>query len=133
MLQEHEPNMATKVNQMRTFSEAFKRERVQEIDRGMLSVADACHLYGVCRTTVYRWLHRYSEKFTRSVRVVVELESEQQRTRMLLNRVAELERIIGQKQLAIDVLQEYLALAEEALGSEWKKKVDFSSLPDSMS
>ncbi len=118
--------------QARTFSEAFKRERVSEIERGMLRVREASRLYDVSATTVYRWIRRYSTSLQPQVRVVVELESEQHRTRMLLDRVAELERIIGQKQLAIDVLQEYLAMAEEELGPDWKKKVDSSCLPVSM-
>lgn len=124
--------MPQRSDQIRTFSEAFRRERVKEIEQGMLSVSDVCHLYGMSPTTVYRWLHRYSRKFPSHVRVVVEVESEQHRTRMLLERVAELERIIGQKQLAIEVLQEYLALAEETLGPDWKKKVGTSSSAGSM-
>lgn len=118
--------------QARTFSEAFKRERVGEIERGMMRVSETSRLYEVSAATVYRWIRKYSISLKPQVRVVVELESEPHRTRMLLDRVAELERIVGQKQLAIDVLQEYLAMAEEELGPDWKKKVDSSSLPVSM-
>jgi len=50
------------------------------------------------------------------------MESESHKTNHLLNKVAELERIVGQKQLNIDVLEKTLSVASEELGYDIKKK-----------
>ncbi len=95
---------------------------VADIDNGLLTPRDALRLYGMSKSVLYRWMHRYSKHHQHQTRQVVELESEQHRTKLLLDRVATLERIVGQKQLEIDVLHKTLELAAEELGEEWKKK-----------
>jgi transposase len=117
------PAQDTGLHVQRRFSEAFKRRCVEDLERGLLSVTEAARLYELSPQSIYRWLHTYSAVLTHHARVVVELESEEHRTHALLRRVAELERIIGQKQVAIDVLSTIVAQAEEELGPEWKKKV----------
>ena len=53
--------------------------------------------------------------------MVVQMESEAHKTLQLLQRVAELERIVGQKQLEIDFLDKLMELATEELGYGVKK------------
>jgi len=50
------------------------------------------------------------------------MESEEQKTKYLQNRVAELERIVGQKQLEIDLNDKTFELLSEDLGFDVKKK-----------
>ena len=50
------------------------------------------------------------------------MQSEAQKTKELLQRVAELERIIGQKQLEIDFKEKMIELASDELGVDIKKK-----------
>lgn len=104
------------------YSEAFRRQRVLDIEQGLISVTEVHRIYGVSISTVYDWLHRYSTTCTHQHRQVIELESEEHKTLALLERVAELERVIGQKQLHIDILEHVLKQAEAQLGPEWKKK-----------
>ena len=61
-----------KTNQ-RYFSEAFKREKVQDLVEKRISIANFCKLYGVSRTTAYNWLYAYSnlEQGTRKVIVAM--------------------------------------------------------------
>jgi hypothetical protein len=63
----------------------------------------------------------YSEA-EKGVKTVVQMESEQFKTTLLSQRVAELERIIGQKQMEIDFLNKSFELASEEVGYDLKKK-----------
>lgn len=90
----------------------------------MITIPQLCTLYEVSRTTVYKWIYAYSD-LEPGVKMVVEMESEASKTKHLLERNAELERFIGQKQLEIEYLQQTLELASAELGYDLKK----SSLP----
>lgn len=105
----------------RHFSEEFRKTKVKEITTGRLKVQDLCRLYGLSRTTVYKWIYLYSQT-EKGVRTVVQMESESTKTKILQQRVAELERIIGQKQLEIDYLKACFEVASEELGYDIKKK-----------
>lgn len=106
----------------RQFSEAFKKEKVQMIERKQISVLQLSRLYEVSTVAIYKWLRKYSQKFSQGERVVVEKESEGAKTMSLLNKVAELERKLGQKQLQIDYLEKLLELGSEEIGIDIKKK-----------
>lgn len=108
-------------NYNRNFSEDFRRSKVKEITSGRLKIRELCSLYELSRSTVYKWLYLYSEA-EKGVKTVVQMESEALKTKMLLERVAELERIVGQKQLEIDYLNKAFDLAGEELGYDIKKK-----------
>lgn len=109
----------TKYN--RGFSEEFRKLKVKEITSGQLKVRDFCAIYGVSRTAVYNWLYLYSE-VEKGTKTVIQMESEAFKTKILHQRVAELERVIGQKQLEIDYLNVCLAVVSEELGYDVKKK-----------
>lgn len=116
----------------RTFSESFRKARVADIDNGLLTVAETIRMYGMSKSVLYRWKQRYSQHYQHQTRQVVELESEQHRTKVLLDRVAVLERTIGQKQIEIDMLRKCLDLAGEEFGEEWKKKLSSALSPGSI-
>lgn len=105
----------------RTFSEEFKRGKVKDLKNGIISMSALCKLYSVSRASVYKWIYLYSEA-EKGVKTVVQMESEQFKATLLLQRVAELERIIGQKQMEIDFLNKSFELASEELGYDLKKK-----------
>lgn len=121
--------MATKSNKKfqtetkynRTFSEEFRKEKVKEITSGRLKVKDLCSLYDLSRTSVYKWLYLYSEQ-EKGTKTVVQMESEAHKTKLLQQRVAELERAVGQKQLEIDYLNSCFEVASAELGYDIKKK-----------
>lgn len=105
----------------RVFSEAFKKAKVKDIVAGVIKVKEVSDLYQVSRTSVYKWLYLYSNA-EKGVKTVVEMESEQYKTQLLKQRVAELERSVGQKQLEIDFLSCCLKTASDELGYDIKKK-----------
>ncbi|MDQ6761414.1 MAG: transposase [Bacteroidota bacterium] len=107
----------------RYFSEAFKREKIKEIEKGVLCIAVLCKLHSISRTTVYRWIYLYSS-IEKGTKTVVQMESEQHKTLYLQQRLAELERIIGQKQMEIDYLNKALEISSEELGYDLKKKYE---------
>ena len=106
----------------RIFSERFKREKVGLIMQKKLSIQQCCNLYQVSRTTVSRWLEQYSPDYGKGTKMVVQLESEALQTLALQERVLELERAVGQKQMELDYLHRLLAVASEELGYDVKKK-----------
>jgi transposase-like protein len=108
-------------NYNRHFSEEFRKLKVKELTAGRITVKEMCSLYGISRTTVYNWLYLYTQT-EKGVRTVVQMESEATKTKILQQRVAELERIVGQKQLEIDYLKDCFEVATEELGYDIKKK-----------
>jgi transposase-like protein len=111
----------SKLRKQRVFSDTFKRQKVKEIDQGLVSVTELSKLYNVSPQSIYRWLHKYSVNHQKGVIQVVQMESEAQKTKQLLERVAELERIVGQKQLQIDFLEKLIDLGSEELRVDLKK------------
>jgi transposase len=109
------------IKQQRIFSDEFKKLRVKELVDKRLTVLEVCRLYEVSRTAVYKWIYRYSAHYHRKTNLVVQMESEVYKTRQLLQRVADLERVIGQKQLEIDFLNKLLEIGSEEMGFDLKK------------
>lgn len=109
------------IRQKRIFSEAFKRQKVQQIVEKKIAIKDIVEHYGVARMTVYRWLYQYSPHHQKGTNQVVQMESEEFKTQQLLKQVAELERSIGQKQLLLDYLEKLIAAASEELKVDIKK------------
>lgn len=105
----------------RTFSEEFKKSKVKELVEKQVTVSQLSRLYGITRTAVYKWLYRYSADYERRSTLVVQMESESYKTERLQQRVAELERTIGQKQLEIDFLNKLMELASDEIGYDVKK------------
>ncbi len=59
----------------RRFSDEFKRQKVKEIDNGLIRVRDVVREYGVSGTSVYKWLHKYSIHYERKSFVVVQMKN----------------------------------------------------------
>jgi transposase-like protein len=107
--------------QRRSFSEEFKKSKVKDLLEKRTCIKDISEVYEVSRTAVYKWVYKYSASHERKPILVVQMESEEQKTKDLLRRVAELERTVGQKQLEIDFLNRVLELGSEELGFDLKK------------
>lgn len=115
------PKAKLEIRPVRLFSEEFKKEKVRELVEKQITVTELKRQYGISRASVYRWLYLYSPHHQQGTRIVVEMESESNKSKRLQQRVWELERIIGQKQLEIDFLGKLLELGSEELGFDLKK------------
>ncbi|MEX2234231.1 MAG: transposase, partial [Cyclobacteriaceae bacterium] len=105
------PKAKLEIRPTRCFSEEFKKSKVKEIIGKQVTITQLSRLYGVTRTALYKWLYKYSADHERKSTLVVQMESESYKTERLQQRVAELERTIGQKQLEIDFLNKLLEIA----------------------
>ncbi len=108
---------------LRHFSEDFKRAKVRELEKRITSIADICRTYEVNRTSVYKWIYKYSAMAKKQLKVVVEAKSDTQKIKALEDRIKELERIVGQKQLLLEFKDKMIEIAEETYGVDIKKKL----------
>jgi transposase len=132
MLTNKTVNIMTKVNYFdhenkpdfhRYFSEDFKKRKIRELEKNLSSVSDICTTYSVSRTSVYRWIYKYSAMAKKQVKQVVEAKSDTQKIKALEERIKELERIVGQKQLLLEFKDKMIEIAEADYGVDIKKKV----------
>ena len=105
----------------RTFSISFKKEKVSEIEKGKLSVRELSIIYEVSPTAIYKWIKKYST-LPPTERYVVEKISEQTKNKELLDRIGELERVVGKKQLELDYYKSAIEVLNETEGEDLLKK-----------
>lgn len=110
--------------QNRYFSEEFKRQKVKDLERNLVTMPEICREYRVSRTSVYKWIYKYSGNRKRQERQIVERMSDTRKMKELQDRIKELERIVGQKQMVIDYKDKMIEIAEEMFQIEIKKKLD---------
>lgn len=107
---------------LRTFSDELKRKKVAEIEQGLSTVAEVSRSLEVSQNSVYVWIRKYSLTYQRPIKMIVESKSESKRILQLKAKIAELERLVGQKQIQLEVTEKMLDLASEDLGVDLKKK-----------
>lgn len=106
----------------RYFSESFKKEKVKLLVGKQLTIQELSSLYDVSRTSIYRWLYKYSPHHKKGTIQVVQMESEALKTKVLLSKIVELERALGRKQLELDFNNKVIELTSQELGYDIKKK-----------
>lgn len=110
------------IRQTRYFTEDFRKAKVKEIEQNLATVIEISRQYNVSTAAVYKWMYKYSFHLKKGIKQVIELKSETLKTKHLKERVAELERIVGQKQLAIDFHDKLIEIASDEFGVDIKKK-----------
>ena len=110
-----------KIKQRRSFSDDFKKAKVKELVEKRVTILELMKLHMVSRTAIYKWLYKYSVHHRQKTILVVQMESEAEKNKYFMQRLAELERIVGQKQLEIDFLNKLLEIGTEELGFDLKK------------
>ncbi len=116
-------NQEQRVLQNRYFSDEFKKKKVKELENNLASISDICRTYSVSRTSVYRWIYKYSVMAKKQVKQVVEAKSDTKKIKALKDRIKELERVVGQKQLLLEFKDKMIEIAESTYGISIKKKV----------
>ena len=122
MAKRHQFQQSIDERRRRTFSEEFKQKKVREIEQKITTIAEVSREYEVRRNSVSKWLTRYSTNRMKAVRTIVESESDTRKMFDQQQKIAELERIIGQKQLLIDFQAKMMELTEQEYGIDIKKK-----------
>ena len=116
-------NPDRKARQVRIFSSEFKEKKVRELEQDLVSVLDICKTYDVSRTSVYRWIYKYSTMAKQEERQIVESKSDTKKIQLLEERIKELERAVGQKQMMIDIKDKMIEIAEDTYDIDIKKKL----------
>ena len=105
----------------RQFSEDFKRKKVSELDRNLVTISELCREYQISRTSVYRWMYLYSRMKKKDVKQIVEAKSDSRKLLQMKEEIKELQRIIGEKQILLDFKDKMIELAEGKYGVDIKK------------
>jgi len=114
----------------RTFSTAFKKDKVHKLELGLVKISELCRLYQVSATSVYRWIDTYGTQ-KHPERLVMQTASDEKALLELKARLAELERLVGKKQIEIEFYKKMLDLAEDYYDIDIKK--NFSTPPSDIS
>lgn len=118
--------MKQKISSRRTFSTAFKKEKVALFDQGKITVLELSELYEVSPTAIYKWIRKFS-KIDKGDRIVVEKVSEEQKNIELIHRIRDLEQALGKKQLELDYYKEVISVVNEQEGLDIEKKYKLRS------
>ena len=122
-------NLTQRERRLRSFSPEFKRKKVQEIETKVTTISEISRQYSVRPSSIRKWLKLYSTQYQTGIRTIVESESDTKKIVELQKKIADLERLVGQKQIQLDFTAKMIELAEEYYGVDIKKK--FESKPSS--
>ena len=114
-------NVERRVRQNRFFSDEFKKRRVRELENNLVTVTEICKTYQVSRTSVYKWIYKYSAMAKKQHKQVVEPRSDTRKIKLLEQRIKELERIVGQKQILLEFKDKMIDIAEQTYDVDIKK------------
>ena len=117
----HEAKQKLQIRERRIFSEEVKKKAVKDLTSKRTTVKALMNEHQISQQTIYRWLYKYSPYHEQKCILVVQMKSEETKNSELQKRVAELERIVGQKQLEIDFLNKLLEIGSSELGFDLKK------------
>ncbi len=119
--------MTSSERRRRHFSEAFKKEKVSQIDSKKITVKQLSRIYEVSETAIYNWIKKYSKYAAKNERVVVEKESEGHKNFELMRKIANIERLLGQKQIEVEYLKKIIEFGSELTETDIKKKYESQS------
>jgi transposase len=113
----------------RIFSDQLKKKIVKDIEANKVNILGVSREYQVSQASVYNWLNKFSAHLHPTTTIVMQMDSEQYKTKELEKRVAELEAALGRKQLEIDFLNKLIDIADEDLGINIKKNTSTQPSP----
>lgn len=111
----------------RRYSDDFRRARVKDFESGTFSVAQISRLYNIAETVLYRWIKKYTTLPQQNAVIMEVPNSQTAKVKALEERLALLERKLGQKQIELDFANAKLEILEED-GIDVKKKLSSSGL-----
>jgi transposase-like protein len=110
-----------RINSHRRFSEEFRRKLVEDFEGGVMSVCQLARHYKISNGLIYRWIYKYSTYNEKNIRIVEMKDSQTHRIKELEDKIKELERAVGQKQIKIDFLEKMIDVAKETYSIDIKK------------
>ncbi len=116
-------NVKVQLRPRRIFSDAFKKKVVKDIESGKVSVTNASREFNVSYQAIYGWLRKFSPTLYPTTTIVVQMDSEQYKSKELEKKIAELEAALGRKQMELDFLNKMIEIADKDLGIDIKKNI----------
>ncbi len=117
----HEAKQKLQIRERRIFSEEVKKKAVKDLTSKRITIKALMNEHQISYQSVYTWLYKYSPYHDQKCTLVVQMKSEETKNSELQKRVADLERVVGQKQLEIDFLNKLLEIGSSELGFDLKK------------
>jgi transposase-like protein len=115
-----------KIKKKRHYSDDFKKELVRIFESGEYSILQLKNLYGVGNQSIYNWIYKFSTFNEKGIRAVEMKKSSSLKLKELSQKVKDLERIVGQKQIKIDYLEKMVDTAKDEFNIDFKKKYNTS-------
>ena len=88
---------------------------------GKVKVSQISKVYQVTPTAIYKWINKFGS-INKPERIIVESKSDTQKILALKKRIAELERLLGQKEIELVFKDKMIDIAEDKFGIDIKKK-----------
>jgi len=108
----------------RSFSDKFKKDIVRRVEKNELTVSEVAIEFEVSRTSVYKWVYKYSNLYRKGLKQVIEPMSSTKKIKDLQSRIKELEQIVGQKQIKLDYFEKLIEISESDYNIDILKKKD---------
>ncbi len=110
------------IKPQRIFSLELRKQIVGQIERRELTVIEAVREYEIGgKQTVYNWLYKYSATLKKGTRMVMEKDSQENKTQELRSRIKELEAALGRKSLEADLYRIIVEKASDEYRVDLKK------------
>jgi transposase len=109
------------ISKQRKYSEEFKKSIVRDFESGKFSVPQLERLHNIGNPSIYKWIYKYSKSNEKGQRIVEMKDSSTQKLKALEQKIKELERTVGQKQIQIDYLEKMIDIAKDELNIDIKK------------
>lgn len=97
------------MNPRRTFSNSFRRQVVEEVENGIKSLAQVLREHNISNSLFYSWREKYKRG---------QLDNEPTPEGAQLNKVAELERKVGQLTMENDLLKKARELYQKRINEQ---------------
>jgi len=111
-------------SRIRSFSDKFKKDIVRRVEKNELTVSEVAIEFEVSRTSVYKWVYKYSNLYKKGLKQVIEPMSSTKKIKDLQSRIKELEQIVGQKQIKLDYFEKLIEISESDYNIDILKKKD---------
>ena len=108
----------------RSFSDKFKKDIVRRVEKNELTVSEVAIEFEVSRTSVYKWVYKYSNLYKKGLKQVIEPMSSAKKIKDLQSRIKELEQIVGRKQIKLDYFEKLIEISESDYNIDILKKKD---------
>ena len=121
MATKHKFTLNQEERRRRGFSDDFKKKKVREIERKQVTIAEISREYDVRPWAIRLWLYKFGSNSKKGVKLIVEEESDTRKIKELQSKIAELERLLGQKEVQLIFQDKLISIAEQTYGIDIKK------------